>query len=322
MKAIFVTQTGGDEQLKFVERPKPELQAGEVVVKNEYIGINYIDIYIRSGVYPRELPYIPGFEASGSIIAKANDVKNIEIGDRVAYTDGGSGTYAEYTAIKAERVVKVPEKIDSKIPAACMLQGLTAQYLTESTFPLQQGQTALIHAAAGGVGLLLIQMAKMHGVNVIGTVSTETKAKLAKAVGADHTILYTQEDFVAATKKITNGHGVDVIYDSVGKDTFLANFGCLKLRGMLVNFGQASGVVPPIETSILSAGSYYLTRPKLFDYIVTSQELRDRSAKLFDLIISGRLKISIGQEYPLAEAATAHHDLESRKTTAKLVLKV
>lgn len=311
MKAIQVSQTGGPEALQLVDLPKPEPKEDEALVRIKACGVNFIDVYFREGRYPAPLPFIDGQEAAGIVEAT---------GERVAYT-GRLGAYAEYAAVPKERLVRIPDGLDFEQAAAAMLQGMTAQYLTHTTYPLQRGQTALIHAAAGGVGLLLVQTAKMIGARVIGTAGTEEKAQLARDAGADEMIVYTSHDFEEETKRLTGGKGVDVIYDGVGKTTFDKDLNLLKRRGYLVLFGASSGAVPPFDLINLSRkGSLFITRPTLADYIATREELEQRSSDVLGWIAAGKLKMHIGKTYPLADAQQAHRDLEGRRTTGKLLL--
>ncbi len=319
MKAIRVHSYGGPEVLKYEEVPTPKPGPGEARVKIEAAGVNYIDIYHRTGLYPSQLPFIPGMEGAGIVDEVGSGVSEIRVGDRVAYAMQ-QGSYAEYAILPAWKLVPLPDNLSTQSAAAAMLQGMTAHYLTHSTYPLKAGDTVLIHAAAGGVGLLLIQMAKRRGAKVFGTVSTEEKASLAKEAGADEVILYTQSDFEEEIKKLTNGQGVEVVYDSVGKTTFDKSLNCLKPRGYLALFGQSSGPVPPVDLRILAKGSYFLTRPTLSHYAANRAELLERAGDLFRWITSGELKLRIDHTYPLAEADKAHQALEGRKTSGKLLL--
>ncbi|HWP50013.1 MAG TPA: quinone oxidoreductase [Candidatus Limnocylindrales bacterium] len=319
MKAIRVHSYGGPEALKYEEVPTPKPGPGEARVKIEAAGVNYIDIYHRTGLYPGQLPFTPGMEGAGVVDEVGPGVSEIKVGDRVAYAMQ-QGSYAEYAIVPAWKLVPLPDNLSTQSAAAAMLQGMTAHYLTHSTYPLKTGDTVLIHAAAGGVGLLLIQMAKRRGAKVFGTVSTEEKASLAKEAGADAIILYTQSDFEEEIKKLTNGQGVEVVYDSVGKTTFDKSLNCLKPRGYLALFGQSSGPVPPVDLRILAKGSYFLTRPTLSHYAANRAELLQRAGDLFRWITSGELKLRIDHTYPLAEADKAHQALEGRKTSGKLLL--
>jgi NADPH:quinone reductase len=320
MKAIRVKRPGGPEALEYVDLPTPQPKANEALVKIAAVGINFIDVYQREGRYPVSLPFVLGQEAAGVVTEIGKDVTNVKPGDHVAYT-GVIGSYAEYAAVPADRLVKIPDGVSERDAAAAMLQGMTAHYLSHDTFPLKKGQTALIHAAAGGVGLLLVQMAHQIGARVIGTVSTEAKAKLAREAGADEVILYTQQDFESETKRLTGGKGVDVVYDSVGKTTFDKGLNVLRPRGMMVLFGGSSGAVPPFDLALLSQkGSLFVTRPTLGHYILTREELLNRASAVLGMIKSGTLKLRIEHLYPLKDAAQAHRDLEGRKTTGKLLL--
>lgn len=320
MKAIQVKQPGGPEAMKFVDLPVPQAKANEAVVKLTASGINFIDVYFREGRYKTPTPFVVGQEGAGTVTSVGADVKSVKIGDRVAWT-GLQGAYAEYAAVPADRLVPVPEGVSDQQAAAAMLQGMTAQYLTHDTYPLKRGETALVHAAAGGVGLLLVQMAHNIGARVIATVSTDEKAKLARDAGADDVILYTQTDFETETKRLMSGKGLDVVYDSVGKTTFEKGLNLLRPRGMMVLFGGSSGPVPPFDLIALSQkGSLYLTRPTLVNYIATREELVGRSSAVFGMIAAGKLKLRIEHIYPLSEAQQAHRDLQARKTTGKILL--
>jgi len=320
MKAIQVKRTGGPEVLELADLAVPEAKGNEAVVKIAASGVNFIDVYYREGRYKAVLPFVPGQEGAGQITSVGPDVKQLKVGDRVAYT-AIMGSYAEYATVPEDRLVKIPRGVNYQQAAAAMLQGMTAHYLSHDTYPLKKGETALVHAAAGGVGLLLVQMAKNIGARVIGTVSTEEKAKLAREAGADEIILYTQSDFEIETRKLTDGHGVDVVYDSVGKTTFEKGLNVLRPRGCMVLFGGSSGAVPPFDLIQLSQkGSLYVTRPTLAHYIATSEDLERRSSDVFGMIAAGKLKLRIEHSYPLKAAAQAHRDLEGRKTTGKLLL--
>jgi NADPH2:quinone reductase len=320
MKAIQVKQPGGPEAMELVDLPVPQPKADEAVVKLSASGVNFIDVYIREGRYKALPPFLLGQEGAGVVNAVGSHVTLVKNGDRVAWC-GLLGSYAEYAAVPADRLVPIPDGITDQQAAAAMLQGMTAHYLSHDTYPLKRGETALVHAAAGGVGLLLVQMAHNIGARVIATVSTEEKAKLAREAGADEVILYTQSDFEAETKRLTDGKGVNVVYDSVGKTTFEKGLNILRLRGMMVLFGGSSGAVPPFDLIVLSQkGSLYVTRPTLTNYIHTREELVARSAAVFDMIASGKVKLRIEHTYPLPEAERAHRDLEARKTTGKLLL--
>ena len=320
MKAIQVKHPGGPEAMELVELPVPEPKASEAVVKLAASGVNFIDVYNREGRYKVPLPFVLGQEGAGTVTAVGADVKSVKPGDRVAWTSV-LGSYGEYAAIPGDRLVPIPAGVSDQQAAAAMLQGLTAQYLTHDTYPLKRAETALVHAAAGGVGLLLTQMAHNIGAGVIATVSTDEKAKLAREAGADEVILYTHSDFEAETKRLTGGKGVDVVYDSVGKTTFEKGLNILRRRGMMVLFGGSSGAVPPFDPTMLTQkGSLFLTRPSLGHYIATREELTTRSAAVFAMMAAGTLKLRIEHTYPLADAQRAHRDLEGRMTTGKLLL--
>jgi NADPH2:quinone reductase len=324
MKAIQIKQTGGPEVMELVDLPVPQPKANEALVKIAATGVNFIDVYNREGRYKAPLPLVLGQEAAGQVSAIGSDVHSVAVGDRVAYTMS-LGSYAEYAAVPAERLVKIPAGVSERDAAAAILQGMTAHYLVYDTYPLKKGETALVHAAAGGVGLLLVQMAHNIGARVIATVSTEEKAKLAREAGADDIILYTQVDFETETKRLlgigTGGKGVDVVYDSVGKTTFDKGLNVLRPRGMMALFGASSGPVAPLDPLVLTQkGSLFLTRPSLGNYIATPQELQARAGAVFGMIRDGKLKLRSEHAYPLAEAQRAHRDLEGRKTTGKLLL--
>ena len=320
MKAIRIHNHGGPEVLVYEDVPVPEPKAGEARVKIEASGVNFIDIYHRTGLYPMNRPCILGSEGAGIVDAVGEGVTEVKQGDRVAYAMI-PGSYAEYAVVPAGKLVPVPDDIDAKSAAGIMLQGMTAHYLTHSTYPLQKDETALVHAAAGGVGLLLVQVAKMLGARVIGTVSTEAKADLVRKAGADEIILYTQADFLAEAKRITNGQGVHVVYDSVGATTFEKSLDCLRPRGYLVLFGQSSGPVAAFDPAKLAAkGSLFLTRPSLAHYTLTRAELLRRATDLFDWMQAGKLKLRIEKSLPLQDASEAQQLLEKRRTTGKLIL--
>jgi NADPH2:quinone reductase len=322
MKAIQVRQPGGPEVLELAELPVPDSKPNEALVKISASGVNFIDVYQREGRYKLPLPFIAGQEAAGVVTKVGKDVTLWKVGDRVAWS-GVQGSYAEYAAVPADRLVAVPGGVSDQQAAAAMLQGMTAHYLVNDVYPLKKGETLLLHAAAGGVGLLLTQMARQIGARIIATVSTEEKAKLARDAGADDIILYSQTDFETETKKLTGGRGVDVIYDSVGKTTFEKGLNLLRPRGMMVLFGGSSGAVPPFDPILLSQkGSLFLTRPMLGHYTATRDELEKRSEDVFRMIAAGKLKLRIEHTYPLAKAGQAHRDLEARKTTGKLLLLV
>jgi len=320
MKAIQVKQVGGPEVMELVELPIPQPKPNEALVKLAASGVNFIDLYFREGRYKSLLPFVPGQEGAGEVTAVGAEVKSVKVGDRVAWS-GLQGAYAEYAGVPADRLVPIPKGVSDPQAASAMLQGMTAHYLSHDTYPLKKGETALIHAAAGGVGLLLVQMAHHIGARVMATVSTEQKAKLARDAGANEVILYTQSDFETETKRFTDGKGVDVVYDSVGKTTFEKGLNVLRPRGMMVLFGGSSGAVPPFDLMALAQkGSLYITRPTLTNHIATRDELVARSSAVFSMITAGKLKVRIEHTYPLAEAQRAHRDLEGRKTTGKLLL--
>ena len=320
MKAIRVHEFGGPEALRYEDLPTPEPGEGEVLVKIAAAGVNYIDIYHRTGLYPLSLPITLGLEAAGIVEAMGSGVGEFKLGDPVAFSSQ-QGAYAEYIVVPAAKLVPVPAELDLNSAAAALLQGMTAHFLTHRTYPLKAGDVALIHAAAGGVGLLLVQMAKRLGATVIGTTSTEEKAQLVREAGADHVILYTQADFETETKRLTEGRGVDVVYDSVGKTTFDKSLNVLRPRGLMVLFGQASGKVPPFDPGILATkGSLFLTRPMLFHHIATREDLLGHSGELFKWLAAGQLKLRIDHQLPLADAAEAHRLLASRQTAGKLLL--
>jgi len=319
--AIRIYETGGPEVMRWEEVSLGETAPNEVRVRHAAVGLNFIDIYHRSGLYPLPLPSGLGLEGAGVVEAVGSGVTDLKPGDRVAYAGGPPGAYAEVRNLPADRLVKLPETIDFKTAAAMMLQGMTAQYLLRRTYRVQPGDTILIQAAAGGVGLIVCQWAKALGATVIGTVSSDAKAALAKAHGCDHPIIYTREDFVARVKEITHGAGVPVVYDSIGKDTFTGSLDCLRPLGMMVTFGNASGPVPPVDTLELSKrGSLFLTRPTLFTYIARRADLLATAQELFDVVASGKVRIEVNQTYALKDAAQAHIDLAARKTTGSSVL--
>lgn len=320
MKAIVVNECGGPESLIYQDAPTPVAKAGEALIKLEAIGLNYIDVYHRTGLYPLPRPFIPGMEAAGVVEALGEGVTEVAMGDRVAYAMQ-PGAYAEYASVPAWKLVNVPAGVSAAQAAATMLQGMTAHYLVTSVHALKAGETALVHAAAGGVGLLLIQLAKRIGARVIGTVSTSAKAELARAAGADEVILYTAQDFEQETRRLTDGRGVQVVYDSVGRDTFLKSLNCLAPRGMLALFGQSSGPVEAFDPALLAQkGSLFLTRPSLAHYAATREELLWRAGDLFTWIAAGELSLRIEKTFPLTDASEAHRQLEGRKTTGKVVL--
>lgn len=320
MNAIQVSRVGGPEVLKLVDLPIPEPKPNEAVVQLKAAGVNFIDVYYREGRYPAPLPFVPGQEAAGIVTAIGSEGTSLKIGDRVAYT-GALGAYAEYAAVPVDRLVPIPDQLDFDHGAAAMLQGMTAHYLSHSTYPIKQGETALIHAAAGGVGALLVQMAKNRGARVIGTAGSEEKAQLARDAGADEVIIYTEQDFETETRRLTGGEGVHVVYDGVGQTTFEKDLNVLRPRGYLVLFGASSGPVPPFDLIKLSQkGSLFLTRPSLHHYIHTREELEQRAGDVLDMIERDQLKLRIHKTYPLAEVQQAHSDLEGRKTMGKVLL--
>ena len=320
MKAIRVHAPGGPEVLRYEDVPSPVPGPLEALVKVEAAGVNYIDVYQRTGRYPTQPPYTIGQEAAGTVAAVGGAVRDVRAGDRVAYT-GILGSYAEYAAVPAERLVALPKGVSTKHGAAAMLQGMTAHYLACSTYRLKPGDTCLVHAAAGGVGLLLCQIAKLRGARVIGTVSTEPKARLAREAGADEVILYTERDFEEEVKRLTGGAGVQVIYDSVGLTTFTKGLNCLARRGMMVLYGQSSGSVDLVDPQLLNRkGSLFLTRPTLAHYVATRAELEMRAGEVLGWIREGLIKVRIGNEFSLADAAEAHRQLEGRHTVGKVLL--
>ena len=319
--AIRVNKQGGPEEMKWEEVALPEMQENDVLIKHTAIGLNYIDTYHRSGLYPMPVPLTLGIEGAGIIIEAGENVKDLTVGDRVAYASPPTGSYAEAKVMPADRLVKIPDNISDEIAAAIMLKGMTVEYLVRRTYNVKAGQTVLFHAAAGGVGLIACQWLKAIGAKVIGTVGSEEKAALAKANGCEHTILYREENFVDKVKEITNGEGVPVVYDGIGKDTALKSLDCLSPLGMLVVFGNSSGNAPPIETGLLAAkGSLFLTRPTLMTYNAKREDLVESAQQLFNMVGSGKVNISINARYDLKDAAQAHKDLESRKTTGSTLL--
>jgi NADPH:quinone reductase len=321
-KAIRMYETGGPEVLRWEEDHPGKPEAGEALVRHEAVGLNYIDVYHRTGLYPLPtLPTVPGLEGAGIVEEIGEDVSEVAVGDRVAYAAVPPGAYAEVRRIPAHRLVKLPENITTRQGAAMMLQGMTARYLLKGCYQVKEGDVILIHAAAGGVGSIVCQWAKHLGATVIGTAGSPEKAELARANGCDHPILYNDEDFAAKTREITEGRGVDVVYDSVGRETFMKSLDCLRPCGMMVSFGQASGPVPPLELSVLSAkGSLFLTRPTLMSYTAARSDLLAHAQDLFAVVSSGAVTIEVKQTYPLREAARAHVDLEARKTTGSTIL--
>lgn len=321
MRAIRFEQTGGPEVLTLAEVSTPEPKAGEILVKHQAIGINFIDTYHRSGLYPVRLPSGLGMEAAGVVEAVGEGVTRFSPGDLVAYASGPIGAYADYAATPADRAVRLPAGVSPEVGAAVLLKGMTAEFLVRRCFPVQAGQTILVHAAAGGVGQILLQWAKHIGASVIATVGSQDKAERVKALGADHVILYRDQDVAAEVRRITGGAGVPVVYDSVGASTFEGSLASLARRGMLVSYGNASGPAPALEPGRLSRmGSLYLTRPTLFDYVATTAELDDSAQALFSLIADGTIEVEIGQTFPLAEARRAHEVLESRATVGASLL--
>lgn len=321
MRAIQITETGGPDVLHLTELPDPAPGPGGLLVEVAAAGVNYIDTYQRSGAYPMPLPFIPGSEGAGTVAAVGTGVGDVAIGDRVAWAMS-PGSYAERAVVPADRAVPVPEGIDIQIAAGCLLQGMTAHYLTVSVHAVAPGETVLVHAAAGGMGLLLTQLATARGARVIGTVSTPEKQRLAREAGASEVIRYTEvDDLAGEVRRLTSGEGVAAVYDGVGASTFDASLASLRRRGMLALYGAASGPVPPVDPQRLnSAGSVFLTRPTLADYVATREELTWRAGEVFDAIAGGSLRITIGGRYPLAEAGRAHRDLQGRRTTGKLLL--
>jgi len=320
MKAIRVHAPGGPEALRYEDVPQPAPGPGQVLVKIEAAGVNYIDVYQRTGLYKVAVPFTLGQEAAGVVTAVGSGVTEPSVGDRVAYSNV-VGAYAEFAVVPADRVVVLPHGVSAKQGAAAMLQGMTAHYLVTATYPLKPGDVCLVHAAAGGVGLLLCQLAKLRRARVIGTVSTREKAALAREAGADEVILYTEQDFEAEVKRLTSGAGVQVVYDSVGKTTFRKGLSCLARRGMMVLYGQSSGPVEPFDPQLLNAhGSLFLTRPSLGHYVTTRSELLERAGEVLGWIGAGKLKLRIGAEFPLRDAGEAHRQLEARRTTGKVLL--
>jgi NADPH:quinone reductase len=320
VKAIILEAPGGPEQLHLEDVPTPEPGPGQALVKIAAAGVNFIDVYFRTGLYKAPLPLVLGQEGAGVVEAIGPDVGEVAPGDRVVYATS-RGSYAEYAAVPASALVKIPDSLDFKTAAAAMLQGMTAHYLTHSTYPLKEGDVALVHAAAGGVGLLLIQMAKMRGARVLGTVSTQAKADLAIEAGADGVIIYSRQDFEPEVRRLTDGRGVDVVYDSVGQATFTKSLICLRPRGMMVSFGQSSGPLPPLDPLTLSQmGSVFFTRPNMTHYLATRLELLWRADDVLGWIAAGKLSVRIDRTYTLFTAADAHRDLESRKTSGKLLI--
>ncbi|HEX5258390.1 MAG TPA: quinone oxidoreductase [Sphingomicrobium sp.] len=320
--AIQVNETGGPEVLQWEEVEIGDPGPGQVRIRQEAAGLNFIDVYHRTGLYPQQLPFTPGVEGAGIVEAVGDDVTNVKEGDRVAYA-GPLGGYAEERLIDADRLVKLPEGISTDQAAGMLLQGMTAQMLLRSVFPVTKGDTILVHAAAGGVGLIMCQWAAALGATVIGTVGTEEKAELARAHGCAHPIVYSRQDFVAEVKRITDGEKLPVVYDSVGRDTFMKSLDCLKIRGLMVSFGNASGPPDPMPPNLLAQkGSLYLTRPTLFHYVATREQLEQSAGELFDMVSSGKVKIEVKQRFALKDAAEAHRQLEARKTTGSTILTI
>lgn len=320
MKAIRILQHGGPEVLKIEEVPLPIPGEEQALIRLEAIGVNFIDVYHRTGLYKVAPPFTPGMEGAGVVESVGKNVKDIQPGDRVAYAMT-MGSYADHAIVPSWQLIKLPGGVDTRLGAAIMLQGMTAHYLTQTTYPVKSGDSILVHAAAGGVGLLVIQMAKKKGARVIGTVSTDEKAKLAREAGADEVIFYTRQDFETETKRLTQAKGVQVVYDSVGKSTFEKSLNCLVPRGMMVLFGQSSGPVPPFDPGLLAAkGSLFLTRPSLTQYAATRQELLHRAGEVLEWVASGALRVRIEKTFPLIQAPEAHRQLEGRMTTGKVLL--
>ncbi|KPJ75901.1 MAG: quinone oxidoreductase [Deltaproteobacteria bacterium SG8_13] len=321
-KAIVMNETGGPEVLQWVDFDPGPPGKGEALIRNEAVGLNYIDVYHRTGLYPLPaIPAIPGMEGAGVVEAVGEGVTQVAVGDRVAYAGTPAGAYAQSRNMPADRLIRLPEKITTRQAAAMMLQGMTARYLLYGCYPVKSGDVILIHAAAGGVGSIVCQWARHLGATVIGTVGTEEKEALARTNGCDHTIVYSKENFVGRVREITGGEGVDVVYDSVGQATFLQSLDCLRPRGMMVSFGQASGPVAPLDIGLLSAkGSLFLTRPTLMTYTAKREDLVTHAEDLFDVVLQGKVTVEVRQHYPLAQATQAHRDLEARKTTGSTIL--
>jgi NADPH2:quinone reductase len=319
MKAVRVHEVGGPDVLRYEDIPVPTPGPGQALVKIEAIGLNFLDCYFRSGLYKTALPFTPGNEAAGTVAAIAPDVTTVRVGDRVSYAPA-MGAYAEYAVVTADRLIPTPDAVDARTAAAVTLQGMTAQYLATSTYPLKPGDTALVHAAAGGVGLLLVQIAKLRGARVFGTVSSTEKVAWARDAGADEVINYTEQDFEAEVMRLTSGKGVNVVYDSVAKTTFDKSLNCLGVRGVLALFGQSSGPVPPVDPARLAKNAVFLTRPGLGQYTVTREEMLQRARDVFEWVQAGRLRVRVPRTLPLQDAAEAHRLLEGRKTTGKVLL--
>ena len=321
MRAVRFQRTGGPEVLEVVDLPDPQPGPGEILIRHTAIGVNFIDTYHRSGLYPLPLPSGLGSEGAGEVVAVGDGVTRFKVGDVAAYAGGAAGSYAELSVRKADRVVHVPAGNDARTAAAALLKGMTSEFLLRRCYPVQAGQTILVHAAAGGVGQIMVQWAKALGATVIGTVGSNDKAARARELGCDHVILYREQDVAEEVRRITGGHGVSVAYDSVGKDTFEGTLGSLGRRGMFVSFGNASGPAPAFEPARLQrAGSLFFTRPTLFDYVATTEDLDASAAALFDVLTSGAVKVEVGQTFALAEAAAAHEALESRATLGATLL--
>ena len=320
-EGIRIHKHGGSDELKWEEYDLPAVGPGQVLLRQTAVGLNFIDVYHRTGLYPQTMPFIPGSEGAGVVEAVGEGVTALAAGDRVAYA-GVVGAYCERRVIAADRLVKLPDGVTDQTAAAMMLQGMTVQYLIRTTYRVKPGDTILIHAAAGGIGLILCQWARSLGATVIGTVSSREKAELARAHGCDHPIVTGEEDFVARVKEITGGKGLPVVYDSIGRDTFHKSLSCLRPLGVLVLFGQSSGAVEPIDPNILARGSYFLTRPTLGSFVATQAELDAVAGELFAAVAAGAVRIVVNQTYPLREAARAHDDLEGRRTTGSTVLTV
>jgi NADPH2:quinone reductase len=320
VQAVRVHQPGGTDVLRYERIDRPSPGPGQVLVKLDAVGVNFIEIYHRTGLYKVQFPFIPGSEAGGTVVELGPEVSSVKVGDRVA-SQGFAGSYADFSLAPADRLVTLPEGVSTRVGAAVMLQGLTAHYLACSTFPLVPGHVCLVHAAAGGVGLLLCQIARQRGARVIGTASTEEKAVLAREAGAHEVILYTRQDFEVEIKRLTGQGGVDVVYDSVGRTTFAKGLNCLAPRGMMVLYGQSSGPVDPLDPQVLNQkGSLFLTRPSLVHYVASRAELLERASAVLGWVADGTLKVRIGREFPLAAAAEAHRELEGRRTTGKVLL--
>ncbi len=322
MRATVAAKAGGPEVLEYREVPVPRPGPGQVLVRVAAVGVNFIDTYLRSGVYPRSFPTILGSEGAGTVEELGEGVSQVAVGDRVAWADGNTGAYAEFDVVAADRLVAVPERVELETAAAAMLQGMTAHYLINSTWPLKAGETALIHAAAGGMGQALTQLAKAKGARVIGTTSSAEKERIARAAGADEVIRYTEvDDLAAEVRRLTDGKGVDVVYDGVGASTFDASLASLRKRGLLALYGGASGQVPPVDPQRLNrAGSVFLTRPTLTDYVETREDLAWRSSEILAAVAAGDLAVNIGARFPLSQAADAHTALSGRATTGKVLL--